>query len=247
LPSKELTEPDKLLARAFGHPATKGLAAPQFRAIRPGYHPWYLTENEGIVLAKCMDSVLEVCACLAKSPAIQYWQHEESYPEVVWSSNHRYRILPRRYPEPPPCPPEPAVLEEERLARFSKEDHAVTGILEIGHVYTGIPIGKQDERKGCLRAAVVAEAEMGFVHAIEVADPSESLGNHLVRTMLTALERGKFVPMEVRVNSENFRLLLSLLGERLGFPVRIMKELSTVDLIATDLLRKMGDPGNIEV
>lgn len=46
LPSGKLTPPDKALAWAFGQPLTKGLAAPQFRAIRRGYHPWYVTEPE---------------------------------------------------------------------------------------------------------------------------------------------------------------------------------------------------------
>lgn len=247
LPSKELTGPDKELARAFGHPVSKGLAAPQFRAIRPGYHPWYVTENEGKVLGKCMDSVLEFYKCLVDEPNTQYWKDEDVYPEVVWHRRSHFGIIERLVPEPPAPRPEPAVLDEERLARFSKEDHPVRAVLEVNHIHTGIPIGKKEERKACLRTALVADATTRFLYGVEMAEPSESAGELLARVMMNTIERGNFVPAEVRVNSENIKLLLVPLGERVGFPVRIMKKLPAVDLAAKDLLRTMGDPGEIEV
>lgn len=243
LPSSELTAADKELARAFGHPLLKGLAAPQFRAIRPGYYPWYVTESEAKVLALCIDSVLAFCEELERTPGKQYWAHEDVYPEVVWRKRSYFTVDRALAQVEPAPPPEPVTLDEERLTKLQKRDYLMHGTLEVDHFYTGLPIGKKQERKGCLRAVMAIDAETPFLYAAEVVGPSESAGQFLTRIMMKTIETAKFIPAEIRVRDENARLLLSPLAARLGFAVNVKESLPVLEIAKQDLLKTMGDPG----
>src|SRR5579864_7399271 len=61
----EMTPPDRELAKAMGHPLARGTAAPTFRTIRPGYHPWYVTESDARILARGLQAVLVAVDYLA--------------------------------------------------------------------------------------------------------------------------------------------------------------------------------------
>ncbi len=246
LPSGKLTPPDKVLARAFGHPLTRGLAAPQFRAVRRGHHPWYVNETEGRLLALCLNSVLAFCEHLETIRGKRYWMHEDVYPEIVWDEQSRFQV--KEVLVAKTAPPEPVAekLDEDSLAALKKEDYPVRGTLELDHFYTGAPLGKKDERKACLRAVLVMDAETMFLYAAELAEPSESEAHIMIRVLVKVIAATKFVPAKVCVRDESVRILLSGLEGRLGFEVKAEKRLPAVEAAKQDLLRRLGDPGIIE-
>jgi len=92
LPSATLPRPDRELARVLGHPLKRGTIAPQFRAGRPGYQPWYLTEAEGKLLAQCVEGVLAFYEGLELKTEPGYWNVEDVYPEVFWTKNRYFRV-----------------------------------------------------------------------------------------------------------------------------------------------------------
>jgi hypothetical protein len=102
LPSGILPGPDRELACILGHPLKRGTIAPQFRASRPGYQPWYLTEAEGKVLALCVESVLAFHEDLEAKPEAGYWNVEDVYPEVFWKKNKYFRVENTLVRVPPP-------------------------------------------------------------------------------------------------------------------------------------------------
>ena len=56
------TSPDKQLLKAVNYPMRKGVPVPQFRAFRPCYRPWYVTQAEAELLIHCGPGwVLEMC------------------------------------------------------------------------------------------------------------------------------------------------------------------------------------------
>jgi hypothetical protein len=246
LPSGKLTPPDKALARAFGHPLTRGLAAPQFRAIRRRYHPWYVTESEARVLALCIDSVLAFCEHQEEIRGKRYWMHEDVYPEVVWYKQSRFKVNDVLVPDVA-CPePVPGELDGQSLTGLKKQDYPIRGTVEMDHFYTGAPLGKKEERKACLRAGLVIDAETMFLYSAEVAGPSESEAQIVSRVLIKAIECAKFVPARVLVRDESLRVLLSALEARLGFEVKVQKRLPALETAKQDLLRRLGDPGIIE-
>src|SRR5580692_99425 len=243
LPSLELTAPDQELARVFGHPLKKGTVAPQFRAGRPGYRPWYPTEAEGKVLALCVESVLAFCEELAIAPAERYWKLEDVYPEIFWKKRKFFRVentLVRITPLPLPERP---ILDEERLAKLGKNDYAVRGIIEVDEFYSGAPVGGENERKACLRAVMAVDARNQYLYMVRTFSPETSLAEVLMEGVLQTIEKGRFVPAEVHVNAESKQELLSGLKQRLGFHLRVVSKLPALEIAKNAMLQTLGDTG----
>ena len=92
---------------------------------------------------------------------------------------------------------------------------------------------------------MAADAEIRFLYMVHAFEPTRSVGEVLMEGVLQTVERGKFVPADVRVNDERKRLLLSQLRERLGFELRVVSELPMLEFAKNDLLQTFGDPGPI--
>jgi hypothetical protein len=245
LPSGMLPGPDRELARVLGHPLKRGTLAPQFRAGRPGYQPWYPTEAEGKVLALCVESVLAFSEDLELKPKARYWNEEDVYPEVFWEKNSYFRVENTLVQVTPPPLPELPKLDEVRLAKLSKGDYPVKGIVEVDEFYSAASVGGKNERKACVRMVMAADAEIRFLYMVHAFEPTRSVGEVLMEAVLQTVEKGRFVPAEVRVNDESKRLLLSLLRERLGFELRAVSELPSLESAKRELLQTLGDPGPI--
>jgi hypothetical protein len=65
VPRAELERQDRELLAGLGHSQGRGLPSPIFRAIRPGFHPWFVTEAEAMTLAECILAVIVVCSAVA--------------------------------------------------------------------------------------------------------------------------------------------------------------------------------------
>lgn len=70
--SSELERPDRELLAALGHPKGKNLAAPVFRTFRPGFHPWFVTEDEACTLTECIRAVIVISESLANQKQRKY-------------------------------------------------------------------------------------------------------------------------------------------------------------------------------
>jgi hypothetical protein len=145
---------------------------------------------------------------------------------------------------PPPLPELPK-LDEVRLAKLSKGDYPVRGIVEVDEFYSAASVGGKNERKACVHVVMAADAEIRFLYMVHAFEPTRPVGEVLMEAVLQTVEKGRFVPGEVRVNDDRKRLLLSLLSERLGFELRAVSELPSLESAKNDLLETLGDPGPI--
>jgi hypothetical protein len=245
VPVGELTALDRELARTFGHSLKKGTFAPQFRAGRPGYQPWYPTEAEGKVLATCVNSVLAFCEDMTIAPDVHYWKHENVYPEVFWKKNNYFRVENTHVRITPPPIAQPPKLDDERLAKLIKGDYPLRGIIEVDEFYSGVPVGRKNERKACLRVVMGVDAENQFLHMVHAFGPDNAVSEVLMEGVLQTIERGKFVPAEVHVNAESKQQILSGLQQRLGFELLVASELPALEFAKNELLRTLGDTGPI--
>ncbi len=245
----QLTAPDRQLVRAFNHPSGKGVTAPLFRALRPGYHPWYVTEGEGILLAECMQAVIAFCEALPEDAATSYWQEKDVYPFLVpirgAGRNRDFEIKMVNAPNPPvPTPAIPA-LDEAWLGRIRAEKYPVRGAFELDHFYGAGRIGQANERKACFRMGMAVNADSGFAFLPEVGTPGQTTGDILMRALMKAIEGAHFLPAEVRVNQKEFQVLLAPFTEELESTVRLQKSLPALDQAKYQLLVMVGDPGPI--
>ena len=220
---------------------------PMFRALRPGYHPWYPTENEGIVLAECIGGVLAFGERLGKSDAHDYWEDDGMYPFLVPVQDElerkRFDIEMVTIPERPSATPQPTKLDEDRIRKILQKDYPRQGALEVEHFYAAGMVGKRDERKACIRMGLVADAGSGFVFAPELAMPERATADVIATAVLNAIETARCLPREIRVDQHEFRTFLEPLASELGLAVRTVKRLRALQQAKEELLAMMGDPG----
>ena len=239
VPRAELERQDRELLAALGHPQGRGLASPIFRAIRPGFHPWFVTEEEAMTLAECIRAVIVVCSAVAGHERATFWDQADAYPMVspVEGVEPRYRIdlvksiLPA---EPPVCP---VRLEEETLRQLRGQDYAWRGVMELDHILAGTPIGKKSERKACASIALAVDAESGIFYAPEATDSRVTAGDALAKVFLKAIQASRTLPKEVHVRSQRLKDCLAPIMEPLGVAIRVTSRLPAMDEARSHLLR----------
>jgi len=239
--SSKLTPPDRELLRIFNYPAKRGGMTPMFRALRPGYHPWYATEPEGKLLALCMQAVIAFCRSKRVGDSNSYWDRADVYPLFVptTESQNGYEIRMVSAPAPPIAAPQLPEVNETLLAKVREKNYAVAGALEVDHFLGDGMVGDRDERKACLRVGLATDARSGFLFQPEVASAQDSTGEILVRVVLNAISGGRFIPQEIRVRHQEFEVLLEGLARRLPSSVRVAKRLPALDQAKSHLLAMM--------
>jgi hypothetical protein len=237
VPRKELEPQDRELLAALGHPKGRGHASPIFRAMRPGFHPWFVAADEARMLAECIRAVIAVCAAAGQGTE-KLWDRAGTYPLVtrVEEEPPRYRI---DFVEPvlPPEPPvAPACPDEESLRPLRNRDHAFRGVMELDYIFSGPSVGKKNERKSCTSIALAADAGSGMLYAPEVTDSSVTCGDALARVFLHAIQASRTLPVEVRVRSQKLKDSLDPLMKSLGVKLRVASRLPAVEKARAHLL-----------
>jgi hypothetical protein len=227
----ELEPQDRKLLAALGHPQGHGHASPIFRAIRPGFHPWFVTADETRMLAECIRAVVVVSTAVANQKKANFWKEAETYPMVTWmgDTEPRYRINLVKSTLPPEPPIPPVYLHEETLRRLREQDYPVRGVMELDYIFGGVPIGKKYERKSCASIAVAADADTGMVYAPEVIDSNVPCGDALSRVFVKAIESGRALPTEVRVRSQKLKDSLDPLMRSFGVKLHVARRLPVAD------------------
>lgn len=242
--ASELSAPDREVLRSLDYPTKRGGLAPIFRACRPGYHPWYVTESEGELLARCMQAVIVFCSTMSARDGT-FWDQVDVYPLLVPIDEVQtdYEIRMARAPEPPTAPLQLPEVDETLLAKVREMNYAIAGALEVDHFFGAGMVGHAYERKACLRMGLATDARSGLVFEPQISSPHDSTGDILLRVVLNAILRGHFVPEEIRVRHEEFQMLLEGLAHTIGSSVRVAKSLPALDHAKNHLLAMMGDPG----
>jgi hypothetical protein len=229
----ELTPADRVLLKHFKHPLGNRMMAPIFRALRPGYHPWYVAEPEAVLLARCMEAALVLCDVLLRNPDADYWQQDDVFPLVAPKDDdgprQSFKLIQVRAPVPQAAPLVPPPLDEARLARILANDYSQQGAVEADYFYTRGVIGEAHQRKAILPMALVTDAESGFLFKPEMGTPAQSQGETLICAVMSAIESGRRMPREIRVRQSEFKTLLEPLAGRLGIAVIVAKSLPEID------------------
>jgi len=238
VPRAELERQDRELLAALGHPHGRGLASPIFRAIRPGFHPWFVTEQEARTLAECIRAVIVVCSAVAGRKRVKFWDLADTYPMVsrVEGAGPRYQVDLVKSILPAEPPVTPVRLEEETLRQLRSRDYAMRGVMELDHILSGAAIGKTGERRACAAIALAVDADSGLVLVPEAIDSRVAAGDALARVFLKAIQSNRTLPKEVRVRSQRLKDCLAPLLESFGVEVRTASRLPAADEARAHLL-----------
>ena len=238
VPKAELLRQDRELLAAMGHPQGRGLASPIFRTMRPGFLPWFVTDEEARTLAECIRAVIVVCAAVASQEKVKFWELADTYPMVtrVEGTEPRYHVEMFHSILPPEPPVAPVRLAEETLLAVRAQDYAVRGVMELDITYSGAAIGKKGERNFCAAIAMAVDAESGMVFAPEVAPSSVGPGEMLAKVFIKAIQASRTLPKEVRVRSQKLKDCLAPLMESFGVTARVVSRLPASDESRSHLL-----------
>jgi hypothetical protein len=226
VPRLEVRRQDRDLLAALGHPRVRNGVSPIFRAIRSGFHPWFVNANEARTLAECIRAVIVVCTAIANRTEVKFWDGTGVYPLVtrMEGPEPRYNVdlvKPVLTPEPPATP---VKLPEEVLRELRGRDYAIRGAMELEYIFSGAAVGKTNARASC--AAIAPEATDSTV-APEVA---------LARVFLDAVQSTGVFPHEVRVRSQKHKASLAALMESFGVNIRVMNRLPAAEQACSHLL-----------
>ncbi len=238
VPKAELLRQDRELLAALGHPQGRGLASPIFRTLRPGFLPWFVTEDEARTLAECIRAAIVVCAAVVSQKSVKFWDLADTYPMVTPEEGPepRYHIEMLHSILPPEAPAPPVRLAEDPLLALRGQDYPVRGAMELDLTYSGAAIGKKGERNSCASIAIAVDAGSGIVLAPEVTDSSVPAGETLAKVFLKAIQASRSLPKEVRVRSQRLKDCLAPLMESFGVRVRVASRLPASDQARSHLL-----------
>lgn len=236
VPKGELEASDRKLLTAMGHPTGRGVIAPMFRAIRPGYHPWFVTSEEAGILAACLRAVVALCSEVARSGAASYWSQPNVYPLFI-PDGDSWRIEQFEPEVPAPAPFPPAHVEPEELAKLRGRDYAVRGIIELDCFPTMVAVGKRNERKACSAIALAVDAESGMILRPELASPATPAGGMAAKLLIGVIRSSEAFPAEVRVRDSRLRDSLLPLAESLGLSIRLVRRLPALEEARDGMLR----------
>ncbi len=243
LPST-LTPPDRELLKAVNYPMRRGVHVPIFRTYRPGYRPWYVTQQEATLLTSCLQAVLALCQLLTNNEGANYWANQHEYPLLVPVGSdeygRRYEIEIVKASEPPAAPLQVPDLDSATIRKVQAKNYPQGGILEADYCLSAAAVGGNNERKICTRFALVTDAVTGLMFPPVLGTPEKSAGDLLVHSILMAIESGKRLPQEVHVNQSEFKLLLEPLAANLGFTVRVTKSLPSLRVARKALMEHLG-------
>jgi Domain of unknown function (DUF6930) len=245
--ARELTAPDRALLKQMRHPLAARARAPIFRSIRPGYHPWYVTEAEAALLAMCARGLLAFLDVLQDDPAADFWPTEDVYPLLTpvgeKETGPRYKLGSVRAVLPPLAAPEPAALDEARIRRIRDRQHPSQEPIEVDLFYSAGMVGRKNQRKACMRVALAINANTAFAYPPLALSPEAPSGSALADVVLDAIESAGALPAEIHVRSREFQALLDPLARALGFSVKVRNSLPALDFAKNELFQMMGDPG----
>lgn len=240
----ELTPPDRALLRDIGYPMRKGVRVPIFRAFRPGYYPWYVTQPEGKLLASCLQAALTFCHGLKPGSDLSYWDHEGVYPFLTPvgrnENRHDYEMKLVELDEPPAAQPQIPQLDPVDIEEIRRRNFPSAGILEADHFLSGAMVGEKNQRKACLSVGLVTDASTGFLFPPALSKPGQSSGDILVYAILSAVRTGRRIPKEVHLSHAELKPLLEPLALALGFSVRRVKTIPSLEEAKQSLLAMMG-------
>ena len=250
VPMSELEPQDQRLLVALGHPLHGKKAAPIFRAIRPGYQPWFVTEEEASALVECLSALLLICSIVSGNEEIDYWGREDWYPlvERVGGEEPTFQYAVGLVHAPVPAMPslDPASLSDAQLQQIRGRDYPVGGVIELDSFFSGGAIGERHERKFWTRTAMAVDAKTGIVFPPEVFPPDVPVGNALLGALTKAIQTTRSLPREIKVQSRRYKDCLTPVAQILGCQIKTASRLPAL-AEARDSLRqmmRMGGPMN---
>ncbi|MCC6589131.1 MAG: hypothetical protein IT168_20715 [Bryobacterales bacterium] len=206
----DIEKEDRELLKELAPEVLKGRGSvPVFRTVRPGYMAWFITEEEGRLLALGLSGLLYLLS-QGGIPSCG----GPPFPLVTWKDGIAVvlRGQPPRAAEAVGVP----VFDEDRIGKIKASHRTSKSPLIVDHFYSPTPIGQRNERKMAMRTTVALDGQTGMALAPKVSGPTERTEDLLADTLLTAIEQMGRIPAITMVRTDEYARMLLPLASKLG-------------------------------
>jgi hypothetical protein len=237
----QLSKPDLDRIKSLGLKFRGRQSWPLFRSYLPGYHPWYLTEEEAVYLTLVLQQALQVALRCRENRSLLKGTSAKRYfvrvPEidgnaVSWKDEW---LKPPAVPQVEFSVPQPA---PDRLSRIKQTGKPRRGLWEIDIFHAPMAVKEQDRPFYPLMALGLAQ-ESGLVVMSGVAsqaDYKEKFQEQLIR----ALELAQLQPEGILVARDDVLRLFEPVTSRLNIKLKMTKKLKVLEEAKASLMGFMN-------
>jgi hypothetical protein len=252
----ELDKIDIEIAKQAGFKPRGRSSWPQFRSFRPGYHPWFLTEDEARYLTLCLEQTRDVALRLKTNPKWLAATSKGHYRVRVTITNSettanqatptgdetgQQTLFPDsaqkqagqwldQWLKPTPLAQRSVAsvpLDEVRLQRIKNASQAHASAWEIDGFFSMDAVDG-DDRPYYPYMLLCVDHDSGFILSSALANPS-TWESEFIEAFLSGIEQSKLFPEKLTLRKEDLRRLFEPSAAKLGIRLELTKKLAAVD------------------
>jgi len=221
---------------------------PIFRSYLPGYAPWFLTEDEVHFLTFALHCACDLFKVYKENPMILESAEEDFY--LVYKPQRKNTETLKwtkewLKPEPLAEPVIPKIiLNELQLQKIKKMNLIQDTPWEADFFFVPSFVIGEGNRPYLGRLIMVAHQDSGFLFFVNVISNEAEPHIELMEGILSAIEKHKILPSEVKFRNRIAAEVVQPLADNLGFKITLAKDLKAIDEARTSFSKqaKMGFP-----
>jgi hypothetical protein len=241
---EQLEKPDRDIIKKLGLKFRGSQNYPQFRSIRAGFMPYFVTQDEARFLIYALEQTLETAPRIRDDENLLADPDEDLYLVRV-SENGAWRDEIMNIP-----PPDEFIVfvdaPKEIVAELKNFPQKKGLVLEIDFDFAPMPVREKNQRPFFPKILIITEARQGIVVAFELVRPEETLTEthetipyHLVENLRKLGVR----PEEIRVKNEMLFEMLRGFTQQINVKLRLVDELPSIEMAQESMFGFFGGGG----
>lgn len=235
-----LEKKDRDLIKELGLKFRGRHAYPMFRAIKPGYLPWFLEADEVPRLTLALEQLLEVAPRVKADPSLLTPADDETFfvrvarkqkSTIIWEDRN-IRV------SPPPPRDVPLPINDLVLKRLQKLPLS-QNCLEVDFFMIPMPVIEKNRRPFFPHLLLIVDAASGMVVGSELCAPEPSVDEMWASVPNQLIEwcaRVGLLPGTIAVSSELLAQMFELLAKELRIKIVLAESLPGLDQARLALL-----------
>ncbi|MBS3987049.1 MAG: hypothetical protein KGZ38_03735 [Erysipelothrix sp.] len=232
-----LASADRKQIKALGLSFRGRNAWPIFRRYEPGYHPWFINQEECIFLTHALRQTLFVAANVISGQLKMDMERRKTILRYSKEENGKLQWYSKEISLPyPTVSYKPVKINDDMVIQKIKKAGSMGNIqLQIDTCYVTSPVREsKDERPYFPRVLIIAEQKSRQVVDFEMYQSiTDDARVTLNKLMGMCLERG--TPKEIQVRSEAMIAILDDFCKKTGIKLKMVKRLTIIEHLMEEM------------
>jgi hypothetical protein len=212
---------------------------PLFRSYLPGYTPWFLTEDEVHFLTFTLHCACNLFEEYRQDPTILESVEEGNHLVYLPQEGEKDSVSWRKQflkPEPLADPVIPQIiLNELQLQKIKKMNLIQDTAWEADFFFISEMVIQDNDRPYLGRVVMVAHQDSGFIFFFNLIQDDAEPYMELMQGILSAIEKHKVLPSEVRFRNRIAAEVVKPLAKALNFKITLSNNLDAINEAKTEL------------